>query len=303
MKDDYFDNLVNKENIIDYLEYLKYERKLSSNTFESYRENLVNFAKFFPKKDILKITKEEIRNFLYNMEKSAKTKAHYLTVLNSFYNYMIICNKLDNNPCQAIKMPKLEKKLPEYLTIEEVDRLLDINCRNPLDYRNKAMLEVLYGTGTRISELVNLKFSQIDFDDCIIRIMGKGKKERIVPMNDVAIEYLKLYIEQYRPFLEKKPTEDVFLNKNGSAISRIGFFKILKKLCQDANIKKDVSPHTLRHSFATHLLNNGVDLRIIQELLGHENLSTTEIYSHLQNKKLAEDYQNHPRAQIEKGIK
>ncbi len=293
----------NEDYINEFLDFLKYERKLADNTYESYKENLTQLVNHYENKLIIKLTKDEIRDFLYNMEATAKTKAHYLTVINSFFNYMVISNYLEINPCTAIKMPKIEKKLPQYLTIEEVDRLLDINCRQPLDYRNKAMLELLYATGTRISELVSLKFNQIDFDECVIRIMGKGKKERIVPMNDVAIDYLKLYIDQYRPFLLKKPTDYVFLNKNGGAISRVGFFKILKKLCQDAHIDKDVSPHTLRHSFATHLLNNGVDLRIIQELLGHENLSTTEIYSHLQNKKLEEDYQNHPRAQIEKGIK
>ena len=296
-----------KENILiinEYIDYLKYERKLSLNTSSSYKDNLLQLIKFHNNKDILSLDKEDIKSFIYSSDKSSKTKAHYLSVFNSFYNYMILINKTDNNPTTTIKMPKIEKKLPNYLTIEEVDKLLDIRCIKPLDYRNKAMLEVLYATGTRISELINLKFSQIDFDECVIRVMGKGKKERIVPIADVALNNLKLYINEYRPFILKtKSSEYTFINKDGNPISRVGFFKILKQLCLKAGIKKEVSPHTLRHSFATHLLNNGADLRVIQELLGHENLSTTEIYSHLGNKKLESDYKNHPRAKIEKGIK
>ena len=165
------------------------------------------------------------------------------------------------------------------------------------------MLELLYATGTRISELLNLELNHIDFDECIIRVTGKGKKDRIIPIGNTAINYLKLYINDYRKFILKTKTNNyVFLNKNGEKMSRQGFFKILKELAHNAGITKELSPHTLRHSFATHLLNNGADLRIIQELLGHENLSTTEIYSHLGNKKIEEDYKYHPRAHKEKGI-
>ena len=292
----------NEQLINDYLDYLKYERKVSINTIKSYQDNLNQFKEYLKNNSILNLSKENIRSFIYNQEKNSKTKAHYLTVINSFYNYLVISGKIKVNPCATIKMPKIEKKLPNFLTEEEVDKLLDIKLYKPLDYRNKAMLELLYATGMRISELVGLKESQINFDECIIRIMGKGKKERIVPMSNKAITHLKDYLQNYRSYLLKKTTDYVFLNKDGNAISRVGFFKILKNLCINAGIKKDVSPHTLRHSFATHLLNHGADLRIIQELLGHENLSTTEIYSHLTNKKLEEDYQNHPRAQIEKGI-
>ena len=216
---------------------------------------------------------------------------------------MIFNGIIKNNPCSGIRLPKLEKKLPNYLTIEEIDKLLDIKLIKPIDYRNKAMLEVLFATGTRISELINLTLNQIDYNECIIRVLGKGKKDRIIPIGNTAMEYLKLYINEYRGFILKtKNSEYVFINKNGTKISRQGFFKILKKLVKEAGIEKDVSPHTLRHSFATYLLNNGADLRIIQELRGHENLVTTEIYSHLSNKKIEEDYQHHPRAHKEKGI-
>lgn len=290
------------KNIKFYLEYLKYERRVSDNTVESYGENLKMLTEAV-NKDILTLTSEDIRSFLNGLELTPKTKAHYLSVLNSFYNYMIFNGNLGVNPCNGIKAPKLEKKLPNYLTIEEVDKLLDIKLLKPNDYRNKAMLEVLFATGTRISELINLTLNQIDFDECIIRVLGKGKKDRIIPLGNTALEYLKLYINEYRPFILKtKNSEYVFVNKNGTKMSRQGFFKILKKLVKEAGIEKDVSPHTLRHSFATYLLNNGADLRVIQELLGHENLVTTEIYSHLSNKKIEEDYSHHPRAHKEKGI-
>ena len=290
------------KNIKFYLEYLKYERRVSDNTVESYGENLKKLTQNI-NKDILSLTTSDIRMILNNMKTSPKTKAHYLSVLNSFYNYMIFNGIIKNNPCSGIRLPKLEKKLPNYLTIEEIDKLLDIKLIKPIDYRNKAMLEVLFATGTRISELINLTLNQIDYNECIIRVLGKGKKDRIIPIGNTAMEYLKLYINEYRGFILKtKNSEYVFINKNGTKISRQGFFKILKKLVKEAGIEKDVSPHTLRHSFATYLLNNGADLRIIQELLGHENLVTTEIYSHLSNKKIEEDYQHHPRAHKEKGI-
>ena len=293
---------IDDENIKFYLEYLKYERRLSENTVESYGENLKMLITTL-KKDILSLNIDDIRKFLNDVEATSKTKAHYLSVFNSFYNYMIFNERLVNNPCSGIRTPKIEKKLPNYLMEEEIDKLLNINLRKPIDYRNKAMLETLYATGTRISELINLTLNQVDFDECVIRVLGKGKKDRIIPLGNTALNYLKLYINEYRTFILKTKISDyVFVNKNGDRISRQGFFKILKKLVKEAGIEKEVSPHTLRHSFATYLLNNGADLRVIQELLGHENLVTTEIYSHLSNKKIEEDYQHHPRAHKEKGI-
>lgn len=286
-----------------YLEYLKYERKLSDNTYQSYKNNLKQFKKYLIDNDIVNSSKdvstEMLKEYLYQLNLSNKSKSHYLTVLKSYYSFLTKEGVIKNNPTNAIKMPKIEKKLPNYLTIEEVDKLLDIRLGKPTDYRNKAMLELLYATGMRISELTNLKLSQVDFDDDIVRVLGKGKKERTIPLNDTAIFALKEYINDYRPFLLKLNTSEyIFINNFGNKISRQGFFKILKKLCVKAEINKEVSPHTLRHSFATHLLNNGADLRIIQELLGHENLVTTEIYAHLQNQKIKDDYENHPRSKI-----
>ena len=280
----------------DFLEYLKYERRVSVNTVDSYGENLL-LLKNYTNKDLISLKKEDIKDFLDNVEATARTKAHYLTVFNSFYKYLVFMDKIKSNPCDGIKAPKLEKKLPTYLTNEEIAKLFNIRLTKPVDYRNKAILEVMYATGARISEVINLELNQIDFEECIIRVVGTGKKERIIPLDDVAIEALDNYINNYRPFLIKNETCNyVFLNKNGEKISRQMIFKMLKNLANKAGITKEISPHTLRHSFASNLLNNGADLRVIQELLGHENLETTEIYSHLQNKKIKDDYNNHPHA-------
>ena len=291
---------MDNEYITKYLDYLKYERKLSNNTYESYRYNLVKISDFFKGKNLLKLETDEIRDFLYDDNVTAKTRAHYLTVINSFYNFLFDNNLITKTPTSTIKLPKLEKKLPEFLTIEEVDKLLSINPMKPTDYRNVAMLETLYATGLRVSELVGLEISNIDFDECTIRVFGKGSKERIVPMNDSAKNALKIYIEEYRDYLLKdKSSSYVFINNLGTKITRQGFFKILKKICRENGIDKHVSPHTLRHSFATHLLNNGADLRVIQELLGHSNITTTEIYSHVSNQKVHSDYEFHPRSNHE----
>lgn len=287
---------ITDESTKDFLEYLKYERRVSVNTVDSYGENLL-LLKNYTNKDLISLKKEDIKDFLDNVEATARTKAHYLTVFNSFYKYLVFMDKIKSNPCDGIKAPKLEKKLPTYLTNEEIAKLFNIRLTKPVDYRNKAILEVMYATGARISEVINLELNQMDFEECIIRVVGKGKKERIIPLDDVAIEALDNYINNYRPFLIKNETCNyVFLNKNGEKISRQMIFKMLKNLANKAGITKEISPHTLRHSFASNLLNNGADLRVIQELLGHENLETTEIYSHLQNKKIKDDYNNHPHA-------
>jgi len=244
---------------------------------------------------LLNLNEDDIRLFLYNSKESSKTKAHYLTVLKSFFDYMLDLNKIDINPCENIKSPKMDKKLPKFLTEEEVDRLLNIRCNKPIDYRNKAMLEMLYATGMRISELLNLELSNIYEEEAMVKVMGKGSKERIIPMGDITIKYLNIYLKEHRNYiLKSNQSEYVFVNYNGRKMSRQGFFKILKQLCDKSGIKKEISPHIIRHSFATHLLNNGADLRIIQELLGHENITTTEIYSHVSNEKVKNDYSKHP---------
>lgn len=279
-----------------FLDYLQDERWLSKNTIASYNNDLHTFHDFL-KKDSLNCTEETIRKFLKEMhDKKTSTTAHYLTVLKSYYLFLLNEGKIQKNPCENLTAPKLEKKLPHYLTIEEVDKLLDISLNSAYDYRNKAMLELLYATGMRISEMINLKIQDIDFDEDFVHIEGKGGKTRIVPINETSKKYLLKYMGEYRPELLKRgSSEYIFINNRKTKITRQGFFKIIKILCKEKQITKDVSPHTLRHSFATHLLNNGADLRIVQELLGHSDISTTQIYTHISNEKKANDYQYHPR--------
>lgn len=281
-----------------YIDYLKYEKKLSENTINSYKNDLDWFKDFF-KKDLTKINLDDMHKYLDHLNKENKkatTVAHNITVINSFYSFLINENIIATNPCTNIISPKLAKKLPNYLTEEEVDKLLNIPLKTAYDYRNKAMLELLYATGIRVSELINLKFVNLELQDDFIRVMGKGSKERIIPMSNISKKYLIEYIEIYRKtLLKSKDSEYLFINNQGNVISRVGFFKIIKKLCLENNISKNVSPHILRHSFATHLLAHGADLRVIQELLGHSDISTTQIYAHLINDKLKKDYEEfHP---------
>lgn len=279
----------------DFLNYLRFERKLSNNTYKSYRYNLIKISDFFKNKKIIALKDDEIREFLYQLDETSKSKSHYLTVLKTFYNYMIDLNRITKNPCDSIKNPKIEKSLPKFLTEDEVNSLLDITLREPKDYRNKAMLELLYATGMRVSELLDLKLSNYYEEDACVKVMGKGSKERFIPIGDITIKYLNLYIKEYRKYILKtKSSEYLFVNYSGNRMSRQGFTKILKDISNKSKIKKDISPHILRHSFATHLLNNGANLRVIQELLGHENISTTEIYSHISKEKILNDYKNHP---------
>lgn len=296
MKDQYIPSpLINK-----YLEYLEFERKLSNNTIKSYFNDLKDFDLFF-NGNIKNLKYDDLQKYLTSLNNlTAKSIAHYITVINSFYLFLVNENIISENPCTNIASPKIPKKLPHYLTEEEIDQLLNINLITPYDYRNKAMLELLYATGLRITELVNLKITDIDTNNCFVRVYGKGQKERIVPLSDIAIKYLNIYMNQYRNIILKDKISDyLFISNNLTNITRQGFFKILKKECKRAGITKNVSPHVLRHSFATHLLKHGADLRVIQELLGHEDISTTQIYAHLVNEKLKEDYQYHPRNKIE----
>ena len=283
------------KNVISYLDYLRYIRKLSNNTYLSYKYNLIKITNYFDGVDISYLSDEEVREFIYKVDESSETKAHYLTVLRSFYDYLIDNFIIKSNPAKNIKMPKLKKKLPKYLTLEEVDQLLNIKLTKPIDYRNKAMLEVLYATGIRISELLDLKMSDYYVEEDCIKVLGKGSKERIVPISEITKKYLLLYINDYRKFILKERTSDyIFVNYNAKRMSRQGFTKILKSIADENHLDKEISPHILRHSFATHLLNNGANLRIIQELLGHSYISTTEIYSHISKEKIKDDYKNHP---------
>ncbi len=297
MKDVQNDLLESK--MIQYLNYLQFERKLSKNTISSYYYNLLIFKNYLDKvkKTSITCTAKILEEFLKTLEeKNATTKTHYLTVLKSYYQFLIEEGILKENPCDFILRPKIPKKLPKYLSISEVDTLLNIELRSSYDYRNKAMLELLYATGMRISELINLKIQDIDFQEDFVHVLGKGNKTRIIPINNISKKYLILYYEEYRSKLLKNSSSDYFfINNRKGKLSRQGFFKLLKSLCNEKNIKKDVSPHVLRHSFATHLLNNGANLRVVQELLGHSDISTTQIYTHVSNEKIKKDYDYHPR--------
>ena len=281
--------------ISDFLSYLELELNYSDNTVNSYGNDLNKVDSYFNGKDMLKLTTNEINKYIKSISFLAPaTISHNISTLKSFYLYYIKIGKLTSSPAEAIKLPKLGTHLPTYLTIDEVNNLLDIEVSDPFQARNKAILELMYATGLRISEVVSLEFKNIDFDDCIVRVMGKGSKERIVPINDVALKYLKMYINDYRPELVKGTINNyLFLNNHGNVITRQGIFKMIKKYALEKGIKKEIGPHTLRHTFATHLLENGADLRIIQELLGHSDISTTQIYTHLTNETLHNEYKKY----------
>lgn len=281
------------ENLVNYRNYLKYERAYSDNTVGAYMNDLNKYEEFL-KKDILESDTEDLERYLkYIKNLESTTVAHKITSIKSYFNYNIKRGIVSVNPADKVSRPKLTKHLPEYLTEEEVGKLLDVEVKSPYDYRNKTILELLYSSGIRISELVNIKTPNYDSEECLIRIMGKGSKERIVPLGDYAVNIMNDYMNNYRPLINKKHTDYIFINNRGDKISRQFIFKVIKKEALKKGIKKDISPHTLRHTFATHLLKNGADLRIIQELLGHENISTTQIYTHVTNNKLKSDYETY----------
>lgn len=286
---------MNEDYVRDFENYLNIDLNYSKNTVSSYINDLDKFIEYFGHTDIIELNTTSIEKYIKTLGEAAPaTVSHNISSLKAFYNYEIKLGKIENNPMDAIKPPKLGTHLPVYLTIDEVDALLDIDIVDPFSSRNKALLELMYATGLRISEVINLEFKNIDFDDCIVRVMGKGNKERIVPINDIAIKYLKDYIDNYRPLLIKKNLNNyLFLNNHGNMMTRQGVFKIIKNYADIKGINKNIGPHTLRHTFATHLLENGADLRIIQELLGHSDISTTQIYTHLTNETLHNEYKEY----------
>lgn len=290
--------MTNEEYYTKYLDYLQFERKLSKNTILSYQDNLNRFEIFIQGKSIKKVKQNDIESYLkFNDTMAEKSRAHYLTVIRNFYQFLVYEELIECNPCETIKMPKISKTLPHYLTEEEIEKLLSFPLNTHYDYRNKAMLELLYATGIRVSELVSLKLNNIHLEEDLIRVLGKGSKERISPISSICEKYLRIYLEEHRnALLKNKTSEYVFINNFGNPITRQGFFKNLKAIAKEQGIEKEISPHTLRHSYATHLLSHGADLRIIQELLGHSDISTTEIYTHVVNEKIKSDYEKHPRA-------
>ena len=295
-----------EEIVVEFTAYLASEKMKSNNTIESYKSDILNYLYFLENvkyiKDLKTVKTETILEYLSYLKKlgySARSESRSLSALKSFYKFLCLENYIESNPVITISAPKLDKKLPVVLSVDEVMSLLNIlNDDTPYNARNHAMIEVMYGTGLRVSELVNLKLSELHLTDKMISTIGKGSKERLVPINDYASIVLRNYIINYRPQLLKKGKDPsyVFLNNLGEPLSRQSFFLILKRLAKEAGIEKEISPHTLRHSFATHLLEAGTDLRYIQEMLGHEDISTTQIYTHLSKQKIKDVYSKaHPR--------
>ena len=288
--------------IEEYLDYVIIEQNLTINTKNSYQNELTKYMAFLVRRGIWNIEDiqyEDITEYLKTLSNEnlkPQSIAHSITVIRNFHKYFIKTGDLKQDVSKNIDHPKLRKHLPTALSHQEVDQLLDIKTESPFDYRNKAMLELLYGTGLRISELLSLTLNDIDLINCTVRCMGKGRKERIIPINDFIIESLSNYLKIRKELEKKEHYDQLFLNNHGKPITRQGFFKMLKKLLLEKGLNTNISPHTLRHSIATHLLENGADLRVIQEMLGHSDIATTRIYTQISNQQVKKDYDEfHPR--------
>lgn len=294
--------------IKDYKGFLKLEKGLSENSIEAYMLDIKKLLEFIqlhyptlaPADMELKHLKEFIR-WIAELGTSERSQARIISGIKSFFRYLVLEEALESDPSELLEAPKLPQKLPTILTIEEIDQLQNaIDLSRPEGHRNRAILETLYSCGLRVSELINLKISDLFFDEGFIRVHGKGNKQRLVPVGKKAINDIQLYINNYRNNLKtvSKDSEDIlFLNRRGKMLTRVMIFTIIKNLTQEAGLQKKVSPHTLRHSFATHMIEGGADLRAIQEMLGHRSILTTEIYAHLNREYLKDAIISyHPRS-------
>jgi integrase/recombinase XerD len=288
----------------DFFHYLQIERGLSHNTLQAYRRDLKQYYFFLKEKKVDRwgsVSRQDILQFLYQLNdlgKSSATLARVLSTIRLFHPFLMREYQIPEDPSLHIETPKTNRKLPKVLSIGEVDRLLSFNDLDKFSLRNKAMLETMYATGLRVTELIDLSLADLHLSMGFVRCFGKGSKERIVPLGEVAKGAIEQYLENSRPmFVKQKKIDQVFVNHHGNALSRQGFWKIIKQIAKDAAIEKELSPHTLRHSFATHLLENGADLRAVQEMLGHADISTTQIYTHVSKSRLKDIYKaHHPRA-------
>lgn len=290
----------------DFFHYLRIERGLSKNTIESYQRDLNYYMQYVEKASKKNnwdtVNRNDIVHFLYQLKdagKSSATIARTISSIRSFHQFMVREDITNQDASLHIETPKKENKLPSVLSMTEVEQLLNMTVRTPLSYRNKAMLEIMYATGLRVSELVALKVSDLHLSMGFVRCLGKGAKERIIPLGNVAEQAVEDYLQHGRSAIlkNKKDERVLFLNQHGRPLTRQGFWKILKKIALEANIQKPITPHILRHSFATHLLENGADLRAVQEMLGHTDISTTQIYTHVTKTRLKDMYDTyHPRA-------
>lgn len=292
----------------DFKYFLQTDKRLSKNTVNAYMTDLKLYGEFLNKyqniTDLDYVEKDHINKYVASLKRqnlSKQTIARKIIAIKELHKFLYEERITRENPANFIELPKADKHLPVVLTKEEIFKMLEsIDTSTPIGLRNKAMLETLYASGMRISELINLDTKDIHLREKYIVVIGKGNKERMVPLGEEAIVALRNYLEKGRPYLSNKPGQTLFYNYQGNRISRQSLFKYITKLAIDNGINKEISPHTIRHSFATHLLQGGTDLRIVQELLGHEDLSTTQIYTHIDKTKLKEMYNNtHPLAKIE----
>ena len=295
-----------KANINGFRSYLKLERSLSENSIEAYIHDLEKLLQFLDatKQDVnaTEINLQHLQQFMKwitELGMSASTQARVISGIRAFYKYLLVENIVHADPAELLEVPRSVRKLPDVLSVDDINKIISaIDLSGPAGHRNRAMLETLYSSGLRVSELVNLKISNLFFDIGFLKIIGKGNKERLVPVGSEAMKYIDIYRNDFRVHVNiKKESEDIlFLNKNGSGLSRVMVFLIIKKLAAQVGLKKKISPHTFRHSFATHLVEGGADLRAVQEMLGHESITTTEIYTHLDREFLRENIlKYHPR--------
>ena len=292
---------MNTELIDQFIDYYWLSTGASKNTLAAYRSDLKIFNKWLAGKSFISVKSKHIQDYFSERQKNnigSSTQARILTCLHSFYEYLLANQLIKKDPTEQLSQPKLEKKLPVFLNIQEVEKLLEApSCSSLFGQRDRAMLELLYSCGLRVSELINLSYHNINLKEEFIRIHGKGNKERVLPMGEIAIDYLMKYETNARPMLLKNGQSDsYFLSNRGSAMSRQNFFYIIKAYANQAGIDKPLSPHSLRHAFATHLVQKGADLRSVQLMLGHSDISSTQLYTHIQNAQLkAQHAKHHPR--------
>lgn len=289
-----------------FIAFLKLEKSLSENTILAYIKDLDKLLQFFKTTNVskspLEISSEELQSFIWwcsELGMNPRTQARVISGIKAFYKYLVMEDLLTTNPTELLEAPKIGRKLPEVLAKEEIDKIIaTVDLSKPEGERNKAIIETLYSCGLRVSECINLKISNLFFDMGFMKITGKGNKERLVPVGSYAIKQIKNYVDNVRIHLDIQPgNEDfVFLNRRGKKLTRVMVFTIIKELAKAAGIKKNISPHTFRHSFASHLIDGGADLRAVQDMLGHESITTTEIYTHLDRDYLRESIISyHPR--------
>ncbi len=292
---------MNTELIDQFIDYYWLSTGASKNTLAAYRSDLKIFNKWLAGKSFISVNSKHIQDYFSDRQKNnigSSTQARILTSLHSFYQYLLANQLIKNDPTEQLSHPKLEKKLPVFLNIKEVEKLLEAPSGSSLiGQRDRAMLELSYSCGLRVSELINLSYHNINLKEEFIRIHGKGNKERVLPMGEIAIDYLMKYETNARPVLLKNGQSDsYFLSNRGSAMSRQNFFYIIKAYATQVGIDKPLSPHSLRHAFATHLVQKGADLRSVQLMLGHSDISSTQLYTHIQNAQLkAQHAKHHPR--------